>query len=159
MLLQVEHYNSYSCCYLLHAAQPFCRATHRIDQLLYSAPGNIQAGTWSKYSTPNTLSPPHSSQISSCLRTEAKFNRKILNAVSGFVVLDQQPFNVVEAPSFKHLLATLSKLPDCYCPSRRVVKDRVETMADSAVERIRNVLKGTRPAITTDNWTANNGVS
>lgn len=94
-----------------------------------------------------------------CLRAQAKSQRNLLNAVAGFVILDQQPFNVVEAPSFKYLLQTVSGVVGSQYPSRRAVTDRVAEITTVAADKIRDILKGTRPALTTDNWTANNGVS
>lgn len=93
------------------------------------------------------------------LRREEKDNRKLLNAMAGFIILDQQAFNVVEAESFTYLLNTASRGGDWKCPSRYEVKTRIGRIAEEAVKRLREVLRGTQPAITTDNWTANNGVS
>ena len=96
----------------------------------------------------------------SILRANRQSREKQLRAVSGFVILDQQPFNVVEAPSFRHLLETYSGAVDpVHVPSRRQVTERVEEMSIGAVETLTDILKPLWPAITTDNWTSNTGVS
>lgn len=78
------------------------------------------------------------------------------------MVLDQQPFNVVEAPAFQQLIWMAS--PNCCgqadgIPSRYLVTERVEEMNEKAVKTIKEKLIGTRPAVTDDIWTANDGVS
>lgn len=44
-------------------------------------------------------------------------------------------------------------------PSRPTVARRVEQMKQDAAVNIKKALEGTRPALTTDIWTANDGVS
>lgn len=87
-----------------------------------------------------------------------KMQQVVLTAIAEFVVLDLQPFNVVTAPSFQRLLQTVSANLLIPIPSRPTVVARVEKMKDEAVKNITVMLEGTRPGLTTDIWTANDGV-
>lgn len=83
----------------------------------------------------------------------------LLGAVAEFVALDQQPFNVVDAPSLRNLIRVAANDASITVPSRPTVSERVWKMAISAEGKLREMLKGTRPALTTDGWTSNSGVS
>lgn len=98
--------------------------------------------------------------MSPILRKDRLNREKQLDAVAGFVILDQQPFNVVEASSFRHLLETYSSTTfPVHVPSRRDVTARVEEIATGAVKTLTDIMAPLWPAITTDNWTSNTGVS
>lgn len=83
----------------------------------------------------------------------------LTGAIADFVILDMQPANVVEAPSLARLLRTAARDSSLVVPSRPTVMNRVEAMAIEARYSIQQMLKDTRPALTTDIWTANDGVS
>lgn len=68
-----------------------------------------------------------------------------------------QLVNVVKAESFKTMLRGVSRNQALQTPSRPTVTAKIEDLQD-AVETIKKLLKGTRPALTTDIWTANDGV-
>ncbi|CAM9974375.1 unnamed protein product, partial [Ectocarpus fasciculatus] len=80
-------------------------------------------------------------------------------AVAEFVVLDQQPFNVVEAPSLQNLVQVAANDTNLKLPSRPTVAKKVWTMAICAEATLRDKMQGTHPALTTDCWTSNSGVS
>ncbi|CAM9525644.1 unnamed protein product, partial [Hapterophycus canaliculatus] len=92
-------------------------------------------------------------------RPRSLTQQALLGAVAEFIVLDQQPFNVVEADSFKNLIQVAANDTSITVPSRPTVSKRVSTMAISAQGNIREQMKGTRPALTTDGWTSCSGVS
>lgn len=83
----------------------------------------------------------------------------IAGAAAEFIVLDQQPFNVVEAPSFENLLRVAANDASLGAPSRHDVSTKVSAMAKEAEGKLRDMLKGTHPALTTDCWTSTSGVS
>lgn len=93
------------------------------------------------------------------LRRDRDLRKLKLDAVCAFVILDQQPFNVVDASSLRHLLETYCNTSPVYIPSRRDVTERVEEMATAAVETLTDTMAPLWPAMTTDNWTSNTGVS
>ena len=83
----------------------------------------------------------------------------LTRAIAEFVILDMQPANVVEAPSLTRLLRTAARDSALVLPSRPTVMNHVEAMAVEAQHTIQQMLKGTRPALTTDIWNAADGVS
>lgn len=62
-------------------------------------------------------------------RPKALTEIALLEAVAEFVVLDQQPFNVVEAPSLQNLIQVAANDTNLKVPSRPTVAKKVWTMA------------------------------
>ncbi|XP_030750852.1 zinc finger BED domain-containing protein 4-like [Sitophilus oryzae] len=80
-------------------------------------------------------------------------NIKITQAVVGFVINDNMPFNVVEGKGFVNLMKELA--PMYRVPTRNTIKDRVdkqfEVMSGAFKTMIKNINHFT---VTTDIWTA-----
>lgn len=92
-------------------------------------------------------------------RPETLTQQAILGALAEFIVLDQQPFNVVDARSLENLVQVAANDANLKLPSRPPVSRRVWTRALSAEASLREQMKGARPALTTDCWTSCSGVS
>lgn len=76
------------------------------------------------------------------------------NAINTFVILDEQPFRVVEGENFKRLCKQLQ--PQMVIPSRRTVsRDCFQLYLDEK-SRLKALFKSnyTRVALTTDCWTS-----
>ncbi|CAN0413553.1 unnamed protein product [Discosporangium mesarthrocarpum] len=79
--------------------------------------------------------------------------------ITDFVILDQQPLNVVAAASFKRMLCIAARKDDLKVPDRRVTRTNIMDRAESAISTLKNdVLKGRPVDATSDIWTANTGV-
>ena len=79
-----------------------------------------------------------------------QIKEKVIKATADFVVLDLQPYSVTSADSFKQLLRTVSSNAELPLPTSYNVKQRVKVMTEEAEAKIALVLRGTKPALTTD---------
>ncbi|CAN0495672.1 unnamed protein product, partial [Ectocarpus sp. 12 AP-2014] len=84
-----------------------------------------------------------------------KYERKaltdiaLLGALVKFVVLDQQPFNVVQASSLENLIQVATNDTNLKLPSRPTDAKKVWTMAVCAESVLHEKMTGTNPALTT----------
>lgn len=82
--------------------------------------------------------------------------KEILNAVTAWVVEENQSLNAVEKPSFKRMLQTVAV--DQFCPVPTIANVREDIMYLGVVSReaLKRELKGKYFSITTDHWTSPN---
>ncbi|CAM9806581.1 unnamed protein product [Discosporangium mesarthrocarpum] len=81
---------------------------------------------------------------------------RLKEGITGFVILDQQPLNVVATMSFKRMLCIAARKE---VPDRRVLRTNIMDRAESAISILKNdVLKGLTVEATSDIWMANIGV-
>ncbi|CAN0024016.1 unnamed protein product, partial [Discosporangium mesarthrocarpum] len=84
---------------------------------------------------------------------------RLKEGITDFVILDQQPLNVVAATSYKRMLCSAARKDDLKVPDRRVLRTDIMDKAESAINALKNdVLKGRTVAATSYIWTANTGV-
>lgn len=87
------------------------------------------------------------------------FFEKLKVGIAELLVLDQQPAHIADAPAFENLLRIAARDTGLKTPKRDTVNKQVFVMAVMAEATLREQMKGTRPSLTTDIWTANDLVS
>jgi len=76
----------------------------------------------------------------------------IRRAIAEFVILDEQPFRVVEGEGFKKLMA--KALPNFELPSRVTVARHCLRIYHEEKEKLKNLIKNQRVCLTSDTWTS-----
>ncbi|CAM9743736.1 unnamed protein product [Discosporangium mesarthrocarpum] len=79
--------------------------------------------------------------------------------IADFVIVDQQPLNVVEEQTFRRLLCITANKDDLKLPGRRALRSLILARKESTVRTLKeDVLKGRTVTATSDIWTANTEV-
>lgn len=76
----------------------------------------------------------------------------IRRAIAEFVIIDEQPFKVVEGEGFKKLMA--KALPNFELPSRVTVARHCLKIYQEEKEKLKKLVKNQRICITSDTWTS-----
>jgi hypothetical protein len=79
---------------------------------------------------------------------------EILNAITAWVIEENQPLNAVEKPAFKRMLQTIDRT--CPLPTRSNLREDIMYLGKVAREALKQELSGKYFSVTTDHWTSPN---
>lgn len=77
---------------------------------------------------------------------------EVRRAIAEFIIIDEQPFRVVEGEGFKRLMSLI--LPNYNLPSRITVARQCLRIYQEEKPKLKRVIKGHRICITSDTWTS-----
>ncbi|KAH0781586.1 hypothetical protein KY290_001184 [Solanum tuberosum] len=77
---------------------------------------------------------------------------EVRRAIAEFVIIDEQPFRVVEGEGFKRLISLI--LPNYELPSRITVARQCLKIYQEEKQKLKRLVKGQRVCITSDTWTS-----